>query len=152
MGRKKRVVVGVDVGLSGGDETVIATLERSEDGSTIVFVQDAKRLVTIGPEWVGWTKGDHELSGDMQNVFVRLVPPETASDENVDEARAHFERCGAKVMVLPRRRAAVVLTPREKRPHRRAREVIDAMVGEANFEEKAALASFVGELMDQVGL
>jgi hypothetical protein len=116
-------------------------------------VDGSVRLETIGPESDSWKyEPPFVFGGSYAGCFVRVVPPPEASDEMVTAIRAGFEAAGAKVVVLPRRRAAVVTTPREKRPHRRAREVVRDMVKSANVEDRGALGSFVDELMDRNGL
>jgi hypothetical protein len=81
---------------------------------------------------------------------VRVEPPPDASDEAVASVRRAAEKVALKVVVLPRRRAAVVTAPRDKRPHRRARDVVEELVREANLpseEDRQALAALCEGIM-----
>ena len=127
------------------------------------LVEGARAFVTIGPEHRTWDAGKVDENGDVVEAsldvapgsFVRVEPPPGASDEDVASVRAACEKLGAiRVVVLPRRRAAVVTAPREKRPHRKAREVVGELVKEANLpeEDRAALSELTEAIMSRCGL
>lgn len=127
------------------------------------FVEGARAFVTIGPEHRTWDAGKVDENGDVVEApldvapgsFVRVEPPPGASDEDVASVRAACEKLGAiRVVVLPRRRAAVVTAPREKRPHRKAREVVGELVKEANLpeEDREAVRALCEGVMAKVGI
>lgn len=117
------------------------------------LVEGARAFVTIGPEDPRWTLG-WDSSSDLTTLgaFVRLEPPADASDETVAKMKREAERKALRVVVLPRRRATAVQAPREKRPHRRAREVVVELVETANVEDRVALRALCEGAMSKVGL
>lgn len=116
------------------------------------LVEDAREFITVGPEHDVW-RSDPSPMSVTDGAFVRLEPPEYASDEHVAALRAALLKGGAvRVAVLPRRRRAAVLAPRERRPHRRAREVVLEMVAEVDDGDRAAVAAFAEEVMSRRGL
>lgn len=116
-------------------------------------IEGARVFLTVGTQHVAW--GEHDTYGDprARGAFVRVEPPADATDEKVAEVRRRCEQIGAvRVQVLPRRNAADVLVPREKKPHPRARDVVMELVAEANAPDRAALASFVEDIMSRRSL
>lgn len=109
------------------------------------LVEGAREFVTIGPEHPTWRPGrfdenGNEIDADVvvpEGAFVRVEPPRDATDDAVAAVREAAKKAGAlRVTVLPRRRAAVVRAPKERRPHRRARDVVTELVAEANVREE----------------
>ena len=108
-------------------------------------VEGARAFVTFGPEhaaWQGVGAIDSSVLAVPEGAFVRLEPPPDAEDALIAEVRVCVESQALRVVVLPRRRGAVVQAPREKRPHRKAREVVEELVAEANVEDRGALREF----------
>ena len=123
---------------------------------TVVPVDSPREFVTIGVDHPAWRFGTAE-SFDLRiprGAFVRLEPPPSASDEVVARVREIAEKVALHVVCLPRRRAYVITAQREKKPHRKAREVVAELVGEANVLEadRAALSEFVESVMAKRGL
>ncbi len=120
------------------------------------LVEDARAFITIGPDSPLWKLGwDTSADANILGAFVRLEPPPDASDETVAKMKREAERKALRVVVLPRRRPAEVLAPREKKPHRKAREVVAELVAEANLPDegcRAALVELVELIMSRRGL
>lgn len=120
------------------------------------LVEGARAFVTIGPDDTRWTLGwDSSADVSTLGAFVRLEPPPDASDETVALMRREAERKALRVIVLPRRRASVVTAPREKRVHRRARDVVGALIAEANLpteEDRVALRVLCDGVMGKRGI
>lgn len=119
------------------------------------LVEGARAFVTIGPDAFVWKVLEAQHLPDLRGAFARLEPPPEATDEEVARVRRLCDEGQAlRVIVLPRRRAAAVLAPREKRPHRRAREVVAELVGEVNIpeEDRAALKELAEQVMSRRGL
>ena len=135
--------------------------EVPEPGFQVVekLVEGARAFVTIGPEHPTWG-GERAADGEEQctdlglrgGEFVRVEPPGDASDEDVADVRRAAEKVALRVVVLRRRRAQVLTAPREKRPHRRARDVVHALVEDANVEDRPALAALCEGVMSKRGL
>jgi hypothetical protein len=134
-------------------------------------VDGARRLVTIGPDhWIwkpippeGATAETAFTTGPgfkpaivrFDNVIARVIPPPDATDEQVEEVRTKMLVEAAAVRVLPRRRAGVVTeAPRapERSAHKRAREIVGAMIDEANTADRVALRAFAEEVMGRANL
>jgi hypothetical protein len=121
------------------------------------FVSGAREFVTFGPAL--WTEnpdlGDSEVrcSVSLKGAFVRLEPPAEATDEQVAKVKRYCEANGAvRVSVLPRRRAAQVVAPTEKRPHRKVREVVAELVDAANVEDREGLRTTCETIMSKRNL
>jgi hypothetical protein len=132
--------------------------ERTGPGARVEerLVEGARSFITIGPDAFVWMvlEAQH-LPPNIKGSFVRLEPRDVSTDEEVARVRGLCEAAGAlRVMVLPRRKGATVLAPREKRPHRRARDVVAELVREANVreEDRSALAEFCETIMSRRSL
>lgn len=85
--------------------------------------------------------------------FVRLRPPPTASDVLIEEVRASALAQGAKaVRVVPKARASVLVKSEAQAPDATAREVVLAMVAEANTKDRPALLALAEKTMAKVKL
>ena len=122
------------------------------------LVEGARAFVTVGPDAFVWKvlEAQH-LPADLRGAFVRLEPPggDASTDEEIARVRRLCEEAGAlRVAVLPRRRAATVLAPRERRPHKRARDVVAELVKEANLpeEDREAVRALCEGVMAKVGI
>jgi hypothetical protein len=112
-------------------------------------VEGARELITLGPEHPCWGGIPFGCDG----AFVRVIPPDGATDEQVRYVVETAKQMGAvAVRVLPRRRQAVVVEPRAARPHVRARDVVLELVGASNVEDRVALGEFCERVMGKVGL
>lgn len=132
----------------------------SEDGAEPGFrpprevpVEGARRFVTLGPDWPGWRDDEAEFPPEVEGAFVRVEPPPEASEATVEHVRSLAGKLAVRVSVAPRRRAPAVLAPREKRPHLKAREVVEGLVAEHPREaDRPALSQLCEELMAKRGL
>jgi len=117
---------------------------------------DASDLVTIGPEHEAWNGEALVLGGDVG--FVRLRPPPGVSEALVERLKAFCTAKGAAVKVEPHSRAEVVpLDPPTfedgvRMLRRSIREHVEALVEEANTEDKEALKASVEASLSRAGL
>lgn len=123
-----------------------------EKSPIVVSIEDSRRLVTIGTDAAVW--GDRQAVLPIERgCLVRIEPPASVADADVEHVQLRCELAGAAaVVVLPRRKAAVVVKPKERKPHARGRELVHRMVEESNFDDKADLHEFVENIMARVGL
>jgi hypothetical protein len=157
MSRAKKPKLGAPV-----PEDDLETLAKKRDAARALVpgqlvveareVEGARRLVTVGPDDPIWEAGSVE---PYRGAIVRIVPAEAATDEQVGSLRLRIAQVAAATRVLPRRRAGVVTQapPDPKRSaHKRAREIVGAMVDEANTADRVALRAFCEEVMARAGL
>jgi hypothetical protein len=120
----------------------------------VIKVQGAKFLtITPGSEcWKGhdpWADG-HDVEGVK---FVRIQPPEDATDADVERLRAYCARDGVDVQVAQRPRAQVVVDQATvKYEEKGIRETVEKMVEEAVTNDRPALSLFVQSILSEVGL
>lgn len=113
------------------------------------LVRGARELVTLGPDHPCW----QGIPFGCDGAFVRLLPPGDATEEQVRKIAETARQMGAlAVRVLPRRRGAVVVEPRERRPHVRVRDVVLELARAANVGDAAKLVEFVERVMGQCSL
>ena len=126
---------------------------KEKQGPEMREVAGAAEVVTFAPDdAVVWAFADDiDTSEIPKGAFVRLAPPEDVDEAKLERLRTELAKV-ATVVVLPRRRAAVVVAPREKRLHQNARQVIQLMVAEANVEDGEALATLTEEVMEANGI
>jgi hypothetical protein len=119
-------------------------------------VEGAEMLVTIGPLDPIWGSDGQQQPVKKFGRFVRVQPPADATDEQIERVRELailFGFGAVKVVVQPRRRAAVITLPKEgRRLHQTARAVVGQLVDESNVEDRAALQQFVEQVMGKEGL
>jgi hypothetical protein len=115
------------------------------------LVENARPFFTFDAEHAAWG-GQVAYFEVPKGAFVRLEPPEFVDDAQLAGIRDYVASFAERVVVLPRRRPAEVLAPREARPHRRAREVVLELVAESPEEGRAELAAFCEEVMARRGL
>jgi hypothetical protein len=99
-----------------------------------------------------WTEDVHTDKGFAE--FVRIHPPPTATDEQVEFVRRHFRDAGAlDVQVLARPKAQVVTDQATvKYETKGIRATVEAMVIEANTHDRDALSAVVQETLSAVKL
>jgi hypothetical protein len=117
-----------------------------------VRVEGVRVLLTIGPGDDVWTDGSVPLPAVPSGSIVRIEPPEAADDGVVEQVRMHAAATALSARVLPRRRAAVVVAPKDHRPHASARNVVCQMATEANVADRFALQEVLDRIMDAEGL
>ena len=120
----------------------------------VVPVVDARSLVTIAADSFVWGH-DLELAGhDLPpGSLVRLEPPESATDDAVERVSAAAVARGASaVVVLARRKAAVVVQSKQRKPHAKARDVVEQLVDASNVDDKDALRLLARVVMAGCGL
>jgi len=122
---------------------------RTEPGFRSVPVANARPLVTLGPDHPCWAGIPFGVDG----AIVWVVPPESATDEEVAKVVHNAETSGAvKVKVERRRKSRVVLDAKERRPHLRARDVVLEIARAANVPDRDALVAFCERVMAGVSL
>ena len=115
-----------------------------------VIKVEGPKFLTIGPGIVqGWLDVP-DLTGVR---FVRIRPPESAKDEDVESLRALCAKEGIDVQVAPRPQAQVIVGQAiPKYEEKGIRETVLKMVEEAVTEDRPALLAFVEETLAEVGL
>jgi hypothetical protein len=118
-------------------------------------VEDARALLTLGPDAKCWTSPAriaHDVGIPLGSI-VRVLPPPDASDEAVAFVRTSLEAAGAAVVrVLPRRKGSVLPQARPAEVHKTTREVVEQLVGESNVEDREALRLFCAGVMERCRL
>ena len=135
------------------------TTPAQEPGFRVVEVpiKGARSFVTFGPESAVWLHPiDSVINPEVAGVdgnFVRLEAPKQAPEELVEQVRAACRLGGAiKVIVAPRRRGRVVVESKDKRPHLKARAVVEQLIAEANVDDRNELAAFCEVIMAARGM
>jgi hypothetical protein len=122
-------------------------------GVRFVPLSDVRRLVTIHPNDRVWTSFDARCP---EGAIVRVRPPATASDADVERVEAGLKRAGAvRVRVEPRVAGEKVVAP-VNTPKRVARstmrEMVLAMVQEARTHNREALRDELERAMTKAGI
>lgn len=138
--------------------------DASADPVVFVGVAEPLRLLTIGEDSEVWNYANgpsskrllEHLRAHCAGSIVRLRPLANVADDEVERVRLAVAEAGAaKVTVAPRHKAKVVLEPRQ-RPGALSpgsmREVVLALVGEANVEDREGLRRVVEKLMAEEGI
>lgn len=129
-------------------------LETEPRGSVRhVPLESARELLTVPVDSPLWSKGIFNSRVPIGGSIVRLRPPETATDDEVEDARKFFLNAGAaKVVVLPRPRAELLPEKAPKAKAVGARDAVVALVEESNSKDKDALRKLCDRVMGEVGL
>lgn len=119
-------------------------------------IPKSRELVTIGPESQWWTKTErHEgVKISAKGSILRLEPPATATDEDVERVCRLFSSAAA-IRINPRGnadRAVYDLVDVSAAAKQSARAVILALVTEARTQDRERLREIVEATMDKVGL
>ena len=128
----------------------IARKRTAFDVSQVVF-DGASQFVTIGPEDPAWASLE---TADLPDAaFVRLKPPETATDEQVAALRNALRKRGAVVRVMPRpRRAILPVSKSTTMVKASVRDVVLKLVSDARCRRPEALSQLVESVLSEVGL
>lgn len=133
-----------------------AALAR-DDRVRRVELKEPRALVTVDVDHPVWKDGsaarpDPATSG----AIVRLRPPHTASDADVERVRAHYQNGGAvRVTVLPRLRSEVIPADvSNRRPEKAigARQAVLEIVEETNSKDRELLLALCEKIMAENGL
>lgn len=119
-----------------------------------VPIDGTREFVTIGPGHPVWGGMDAValLSLPRLGAFVRIEPPPEATEAAVAAVLAWCEQNSLRASLVPRRRPSEVVAPREKREHRKARDVVWELVGESGVGDKGALRDFCEAVMQRAGI
>jgi hypothetical protein len=122
-------------------------------GVRFVALNDVRRLVTIHPTDPVWTSFNARCE---PGSIVRVRPPATASDADVERVEAALTRAGAaRVRVEPRAVGEKVVAPIEvpKRAVRSMmRETVLVMASEARTHNREALQEELERAMSEEGI
>lgn len=126
---------------------------RMDDRSSMTvqhMAREARSLVSIRPE-SGWDRAQ------VEGAIVRMYPPATATAAEIEGyEQALLEHGAVVVKTMPRPKADRVMVPGfEGKPTpavATVREVVEAMIRDANTEDREALAEVVGAVLDAKGL
>lgn len=152
MARKKPVKVE-EPKLSAEDRT--AEMFGGDQVRTVKI--DTRRLLTIDTEHPDWSQLDRRKAvSNVEGAIVRLRPPHTVSDADVERVRVFYEKVGAaRVTVLPRPRVDVVPNDvAEKRPEKAigAREAVLTLIRETNSKDRDLLRELCERVMAECGV
>lgn len=135
------------------------TVSTHNDGQVEVRKVDTRRLYTVEPDRSEWLHTERVLGVGPKEFFegaiVRLRPPATATDVDVDRVRTFYEKAGAaKVSVLPRPKADVIPQDVQQAPAKAvgAREAVLSLVEESNTKDRDGLRAFCERVMAECGL
>lgn len=120
----------------------------------VLKVKHARRFVTFETGDVYWLNGSTDGIG-VTDAFVRVQPPSTATDEQIETLRVFLEKgCAAEIRFQPRPRGEVVTAKShvEAPKHTSIRETVLSLVDGANSKNPDALKMLVEETMGKVGL
>jgi hypothetical protein len=120
----------------------------------MVRFKSSAAFVTIGPDHPLWKTAPGDVDAPRA-AFVRLVPPEDASDEQIGVLRGACRAVGAVVRVSPRPRRGIVRVSSERsaeKPTTNVREVIRVLASKASVTDGPALMTLVESIMDEARL
>lgn len=118
-----------------------------------VSLEGARELYTVATDSPLWGGSPPRKLSRFKGAIVRLRPPETASDDTVEEIRQFFlKHEAAKVIVLPRPRAELLPEKVTKAKAVGAREAVTALIEESNSKDRGALRTLCEKVMGEVGL
>jgi len=113
----------------------------------------ATGMVTIGAEHPAWA--DPLKMGEVEGLFVRLVPPLNCPDVDVVRMRVQAEELGAVAVKVERVRRDETISGRPEiapEPPRRARDIVMELVAEARTADRERLHARVERALDEAGL
>ena len=131
----------------------IPPLSEPPIGVRFVALSDVRRLVTIGPSDSVWTSFVVRCE---KGAIVRVRPPATASDADLERVEAELLRLGAaRVRVEPRATGDTVVAPIDvprKAARSTMRETVLAMASEARTHNREALQDELEHAMTKAGI
>lgn len=114
----------------------------------------SKPLVEIEEDSDIWSPETFRI--DVTGAYVKLKPPENATDEQIVRTVEALKKWGAGLVhVLPRKRSDVVpraAVPGVKRAHKALRETVIAIAIESNQANNAEFMPLVEKTLSEVGL
>lgn len=131
----------------------IPALRTPPVGVRFVALSDVRRLITIHPTDSVWSSSVVRCEAGS---IVRVRPPATASDADVERIEAELKRAGAvRVRVEPRASGEKVVATQEA-PKRAARstmrETVLSMASEARTHNREALLEELERTMSEEGI
>lgn len=122
-------------------------------GVRFIALSDVRRLVTIHPSDSVWTSFDARCE---EGAIVRVRPPATASDADIERVEAGLKRAGAaRVRIEPRAAGEKVVASVDV-PKRAARstmrETVLTMANEARTHNREALRDELDRAMTKAGI
>jgi len=128
-----------------------------------ISINDARRLVTVGPEagfWTGELGGAVGSMEDWKGAIVRFVPPADATEERIETLSKLAETAGAvAVKVLPKLAIGTIGRPTGEAEREVGapivlglREAVHAVAGRMASVDREKLKSELDSVMDEAGL
>jgi|HubBroStandDraft_5_1064220.scaffolds.fasta_scaffold183013_2 hypothetical protein len=163
MSRKKNTV-GQKVAKTFGQEVadaLVGLVAEVPEGCVVEprTFEKGRALLRVHPDGSAWAIPDtfaSMLGTIAEGAIVRLDPPASASDADVDVVRDAFVRAGAAaVRVSDRQRDAVVVDPETKveiAAPRDVRAIVRELVDAANVEDREALRELCEVHLSKAGL
>lgn len=131
----------------------IPAFRDSPIGVRFVALSNVRRLVTIHPTDRVWTSFDARCE---KGSIVRVRPPATASDADIERVEAALKRAGAVRVRVEPRAAEEKVVAKEEAPKRAARstmrETVLAMANEARTHNREALLEELEGAMTKAGI
>lgn len=156
MARKKPAKPAADPVGSVPPKSGKAAKPKKQGNVLAVTVSGARGLHTVEPDHYSWKDGPDLRADPIEpGAIVRLRPPATATDAEVERSRKAFEEAGAaRVTVLPRPRAELLPEKAAGAPQKAvgAREAVLSLVEESSSKDKGALRALCEKVMAEVGL
>jgi hypothetical protein len=120
-----------------------------------VVLLDTTEFDVIGPDHEVWKSSSLERLDATRKSFIRIIPPPSASDEDIERVK-RWAMTAVPVMldIKPRPKTQVVTDQATPKKHvdKTIRQVVEAMLDEANSKNPAALKEIGQEIMAKVGL
>ncbi len=124
---------------------------RDNDAPGVLYVpfERGRVLLTTKP-------GNALMSEQVRGAIIRIAPEAQHSDDEIETLRNVLKEWGAlRVIVLPKPRDKVLPEKGDKTTPAQARslrQVVHGLVTDSAFDDKAALAEFVEEILCSEGL
>lgn len=99
-----------------------------------------------------WQSPDNGPFPDPVPAFVRICPPNSATDHDIEVVKSHLE--GARIRVLSRQKPQTVVEQSKEQLSdcKNIREVVLILAKEANTGDRSALLELVESTLAEVGL
>jgi hypothetical protein len=119
-----------------------------------VVLIETSEFIVIGPEHQIWTTPSGRWD-ELSSSFVRVIPPPTATDEDIERVTKWAQSAGPLLVdVKPRPKTQVVVRQAEPNTQtsKSIRQVVEAMTDEANSKNPPLLKEIVQTVLGRVGL